>query len=211
VFADPRPRSRAVFRTARGASRSGGADGNERLTAAAAAVLLVLLAVEGATLLSLRSFLSVHILLGLALVPPVALKLGSTGWRFLRFYGGERAYVVKGPPVPLMRFLVAPVLVAATTALFGTGVALAALGPRYRFLVGLHKASFVIWFGAMVVHVLAYALRLPTLVGADVGRRRRLPGAGLRRSALAASLVAGAIVAWACVPLVAPWRAWMGF
>jgi hypothetical protein len=35
-------------------SRSGGAEGNERLTAASGAVLLILLAVEGLTILSLR-------------------------------------------------------------------------------------------------------------------------------------------------------------
>ena len=62
----------------------GGTDGNERLTANAAVVLIVLLAVEGATLLSLRSLLPVHVFVGMLLIPPVALKLASTGYRFLR-------------------------------------------------------------------------------------------------------------------------------
>jgi hypothetical protein len=41
--------------------------------------------VETLTTLSLRSYLPVHIFLGLLLLPPVALKLASTGWRFLRY------------------------------------------------------------------------------------------------------------------------------
>ena len=39
-------------------------------------------------------------------------------------------------------------------------------------MLGLHKASFVVWFGAMCVHVLAYVLRVPRLVGADLARAR---------------------------------------
>jgi hypothetical protein len=54
------------------------------LTAATAAVLLVLLATEGVTVLSIRKLLSVHVLVGMVLVPPVVLKLGSTGYRFVR-------------------------------------------------------------------------------------------------------------------------------
>ena len=64
--------------------RSGSAEGNERLTAATAAVLVVLLAVEGVTILFLRPLLSVHVFVGMLLVPPVALKLGSTAYRFGR-------------------------------------------------------------------------------------------------------------------------------
>ena len=67
----------------------GGSQGNEHLTAVVAAVLLLLLFVEGATLLNMRSLLTVHVLVGLLLIPIVALKLGSTGWRMLRYYLGS--------------------------------------------------------------------------------------------------------------------------
>src|SRR5579884_3865511 len=183
--------------------RGGGAGGNSRLTALTACVLLVLLAVEGLTLLSL------HVCVGMLLVPVVALKAASTGWRFLGYYTGRREYVQAGPPAPLMRFLVAPVLLAATAGLFGTGVALIVFGPRHPVFVGLHKASFVVWLGATTIHVLAYVLRLPRLVGTDLGRRDRLPGAGLRQLLLAASVIGGATLGVWALPYAHQWHAWM--
>jgi hypothetical protein len=186
-------------------------EGNERLTAATAVLLLVLLAVEGATLISLRQFLSVHVFVGVLLIPPVALKLASTGWRFLRYYTGDREYVVKGPPMPLMRFLVAPVLVFSTLMLFASGVGLVVFGPGHPLVVGLHKASFVVWFGATSIHVLAYALRVPQLVGADLARRTRTRGAALRGWALAGSVAAGAVLGVWSLQGVPAWQHWMWF
>jgi hypothetical protein len=131
------------------------------LTAATAVVLLVLLAIEGVTILFLHPLLSLHELVGLILIPPVTLKLGATGYRFLRYYQGDSAYLEKGPPYPLMRFLVAPVLVASTFGVLATGVAILALHQRHGMVVGLHKASFVFWIGAAGIHVLVYARRIP--------------------------------------------------
>ena len=34
---------------------------------------------------------------------PAGLKIGSTLWRFTRYYTGSAAYVRKGPPAPLQR------------------------------------------------------------------------------------------------------------
>src|ERR1700751_6316699 len=65
-------------------------DGNERLTSSTGLVLLVLLLVETLTTLALRTYLDVHLFLGLVLLPPVALKLASTGWRFARYYTRSR-------------------------------------------------------------------------------------------------------------------------
>jgi len=186
---------------------TGGADGNERLTAATAVVVLVLLAVEGATILFLRPLLSVHVFVGMLLIPPVALKLGAVGYRFARYYGGSRPYRLKGPPRLLMRVLVAPVLVAATVGLFASGVALLVVGPHRGIALGLHKASFVVWFGAMSVHVLAYVLRLPRLVGAD-GRR---PGGYLRTGLVAGSLVLGLTLAAFTLRYASPWLHWAQF
>ena len=75
----------------RAAARYWGPPGNERLTISTGLALLVLLAVETLTTLSLRSYLRVHMFLGLLLLPPVALKLASTGWRFLRYYTRNEA------------------------------------------------------------------------------------------------------------------------
>ena len=51
---------------------AGGVEGNRRLTTATAVLLLVLLAVEGVTILRLRLLLSVHMFVGMLLIPPVA-------------------------------------------------------------------------------------------------------------------------------------------
>jgi hypothetical protein len=212
VIAEPRTSSRGRVRDESpvAADRTGGPDGNARLTAASATLLLVLLALEGMTLLAMRSLLSVHVFVGVLLVPPAAVKLGSTGWRFLRYYTGHGSYVDKGPPAPLMRFLVAPVVVASTVGLFASVIALIAFGPRYPLVLGLHKASFAVWFVAMSVHVLAYVLRLPGLVAADFAREERLPGGAARRWLLAGSLVAGLTLALATLPLahVGAWHHW---
>ena len=106
---------------------AGGSAANEHFTAVVAAVLLPLLAVEGATLLRIRSLVTVHAFVGMLLVPVVAVKLASTGSRLLRYYQGDADYVLRGPPHAMLRFLVAPVVVAATLLLFGTGVALLAV------------------------------------------------------------------------------------
>ncbi len=101
---------------------AGGPDGNERMTSTVGLVLVVLLVVEAATTLSLSSLLPVHLFLGLLLLPPIVLKLATTGWRFVRYYTGRKPYRLKGPPELLLRLL-APALVASTVLLFSTGVA----------------------------------------------------------------------------------------
>src|SRR3978361_1126857 len=101
---------------------SGGSEGNERLTAATAAVLLVVLALEGLTLLGGRQYLRPHIFLGLLLIPLVLLKLASTGWRLTRYYRRSEEYVRRGPPAILIRMIVAPVLVVSTISMIWTGM-----------------------------------------------------------------------------------------
>jgi hypothetical protein len=172
----------------------GGTAGNEQLTAIVAAVLLVLLAVEGATLLNLRSLLTVHAFVGMLLLPVVVLKLASTGWRFLRYYLNAEDYVRRGPPHVILRALVAPVIVVSTIFVFGTGVLLLALDRTSGTIVGLHKASFLVWFAATGVHVLAHALRLRRLLAA------RLPGLRARLSLVLIAVVAGAAIATATLP-----------
>ena len=181
----------------------GGAAGNARLTSIAGVVLLVGLAVEGATIPALGQFLSVHIFVGMLLLGPVALKLASVGYRFVRYYTGAREYVRQGPPTPVMRVIVAPILVLSTLTLFGTGVGLLAF-PHHGALSGLHKASFIVWFGAMTIHVLAYGIRagrdgVAELAGRYLqGRALRLAGAGL-------ALAVGIAIALATYPLAGAW------
>jgi hypothetical protein len=184
------------------AGMRGGVDGNERLTAATAGVLVVLLAALGVTILSIGPLIWWHVLLGMLLIPPVLLKLGSTGWRFVRYYGGSAAYVRRGPPLLPLR-LMAPLVVTATLVVFGTGVALLVVGPAGGILVGLHKASFVVWFLVTAVHVLAHLRRL-------MPPPRPVPGGRARRLLLATSIVAGAALALATVRYAQPWVHWFG-
>ena len=177
--------------------------GNGRLTSLVGLVLLGLLAVEGATITSIQQLLSVHVFVGMLLLGPVALKLATTGYRFARYYTGGPEYVREGPPPPLMRVFVAPVLVLSTLTLFGSGVALLAV-PHRGAVLGLHKASFIVWFGAMTIHVLAYTLRALKRVRSDLSGRR-LPGRGLRVAASLLAVVAGAGLAVATYPLARPW------
>jgi len=193
--------------------RAGGVEGNERLTAATGVVLVVLLAALGVTILSIQPLIWWHVLLGMLLIPPVLLKLGSTGWRFLRYYGGAEEYVLRGPPLLGLRLL-APLVVAATLAVFATGVALLVVGPGGGIVVGLHKASFIVWIAATGVHVLAHVRRVPGLVLADWRRRPvapegTVPGTTWRGLLLAGTLVAGLVLALATVRYAQPWLHWL--
>ena len=76
----------------------GGSSGNEQLTLAVAALLLVLLAVEGATLLNLNRLLTVHAFVGMLLIPVVALKSRARAGGCSRYYRGGEEYVRRGPP-----------------------------------------------------------------------------------------------------------------
>jgi hypothetical protein len=111
-----------------------------------------------------------------------------------RYYLGGEEYVEDGPPQLALRVLVGPMLVLATVTLFTTGVALLALGQTGGTLVGLHKASFIVWIGAAGLHVLAHALKLPRSL------RLRVPGAALRVSLVVATVVAGMALATVTLP-----------
>ncbi len=173
-----------------------GVESNARLTGTTAAVLLVLLAAEGVTVLRVRALLTPHVFIGMLLIPPVLLKIGSTGWRFVRYYRGSPAYRRKGPPPALLRLL-GPVVVILTVVLLASGVALV-VGPHSlrHTLLFMHKASFVLWFGAMTIHVVGHLVETARLAPKDWVHRTRhdVAGAGARQWALAASLVAGVIL-----------------
>ncbi len=190
----------------------GGAEGNERLTAATGAVLLILLAAEGVTILRIHRLLTAHFFLGMLLLGPVALKAVSTCYRFARYYTGAPDYRKKGPPAPLLRLL-GPFVLATSLGVLGTGVVLALTGPEAGPWLFLHKATFVLWFGAMTIHVLAYAWRLPRIIGPDLGvvagfdrTQQVLAGRPARWLLLAASLVGGLVIAVLTVHLAAPWN-----
>jgi hypothetical protein len=175
-----------------------GVAANARLTGAAAAALLVLLAAEGATVPFIGPLLGPHIFIGMLLIPPVLLKIGSTGYRFARYYTHDGPYVAKGPPPIALRVL-APGVVLTTLALFGTGVALLIAGPPSNTMIFAHKLSFIAWVALMTLHVLGHLLEVPKLALADWRakgpREARLAGAGTRTLALAGAIGGGVVLA----------------
>src|SRR5437588_9890861 len=183
--------------------RFGGPEGNEILTSAAAVVLVGLLVAEGITIVQMRGLLSAHMFIGLVLIPPVALKLGSTGYRMLSYYVGSRAYRVKGPPLLPLR-LMAPLLVASTLAVLTSGVVLLAVGRKSNAVLTVHKLSFIVFGVLLAVHFLAYVPRVLHSVRADwgAGRRHAVPGTGTRAMLVAAALGGGAALALALLPTI---------
>lgn len=184
---------------ARSRDTTGGADGNERLTALAGSLLLALFAAEGVTILAVRQLLTLHFFLGTLLVGPVALKAGSTLYRFARYYSGDPEYRRKGPPAPLLRLL-GPFVLITSVSVIGTGIMLAIDGPGAGTWLFLHKATFVLWFGVMTIHVLAYVWRLPRHISGDLagGMSRAgevLAGRRARWLLLTASVLAGLLLA----------------
>jgi hypothetical protein len=197
----------ATRRGARLRDRFGGTEGNEILTSATAVVLTGLLVAEGITIVQMRGLLSAHMFIGLVLIPPVLLKLGSTGYRFVRYYAGSRAYRAKGPPLLPLRLL-APVLVAATLAVFASGVLLLVAGHKSDTVLLIHQASFIVWGVVFAVHFLAYLPRVVRSLRASWGpaRREGVPGAGLRGMLVAASVGGGGALALALLPAIGAWH-----
>src|SRR5436853_528022 len=95
--------------------------GNERLTALISLVLLVLISVELVTSAFLRLWLPTHTVVGVLFAGPLLVKMGATGWRFLRYYTGAPAYVRRGPPPVILRLL-GPVLLVTTLVMVGSGI-----------------------------------------------------------------------------------------
>jgi hypothetical protein len=168
----------------------------------------VLLAAEGATIPFIGQLLGPHIFIGMLLIPPVLLKLGSTGYRFVRYYSGNPPFVRKGPPHLFLRLL-APGVVLTTLALFGTGVALLVAGPPSDTLKFAHKLSFIAWVALMTLHVLGHLLEVPALALPDWRRggprEAQLAGARMRTMALGLSILSGVLLALLTYSAAHPW------
>lgn len=188
-----------------------GVVGNERLTALAGAVLLVLLLIEMISSVSLHAGMTIHIVVGVLLCGPLLVKLASTGYRFLRYYTRSHAYVRKGPPSLPMRVL-APLLVVTTLLLIGSGVGLVVTGPtKAGPLLPLHDLSVLLWLSLIAIHVGAYLWRTPQLVANEwrkLAGRSSLPGREIRLGVNLGALLAGTIAAIVLFPSAAPWATW---
>jgi hypothetical protein len=160
----------------------------------------------GTVLLGVHTFMSLHVFVGLALIPPVLLKLASTGWRFARYYTRKDAYVEHGAPQIAMRLL-APLFVAATVVLFSSGVAMGILhGHALVVARRLHGPTSVIWIVLFAIHALVYLKR--ALIGSRqeiIAAGRSVQGRGVRGYLIAATVVSGLIIGAATVPAQHRW------
>jgi hypothetical protein len=197
------------------AAGTAGAEGNALLTSTTGALLVGLLAVEGFTILGIEQMITLHVFLGIALIGPVLLKIVTTTYRFVRYYTGHPAYVRRGAPPALLR-LIGPLVVLSSVLVLGTGAALLAFRPGHAgLMLTAHKASFVIWFGLMAVHVLGHAREAARLSWRELraahGRAVLSAGAGrtgrsrLRLVALVLALAVGVGAAAVVLPTAAPW------
>lgn len=216
-------RKRQASMARRGGLLGGGPDGNEVLTTSTGVLLLVLLAALGVTIVFIGQLLSEHLFIGLLLLGPVVLKMGSTGYRFFRYYAGQQAYTEKGPPRLALR-LTAPIVVLSTLAVFITGLILLAVGPANRDpWVQLHKVTFFVWLAFTALHVIGHLPEVSRLLGTRA-EILQLPGvrtdlSGVERPAhpragtsgrailLAGSLLIGLIIAVVLIPDYHTWIA----
>lgn len=183
-------------------------EGNTRLTAATGTLLTLLLLVEGFTILDVRGYITLHAAVGLILIGPVALKIVTTTYRFVRYYTGRDAYVRKGPPNIVLR-VAGPLVVLSTVALLGTGVVLVTDHGSSGTWVTLHQASFFVWIAVTALHFLGH------LRDAAVGTARELrPASGdparrgraVRLLAVGGALAVGALLAAAFTPSASSWQ-----
>ena len=189
----------------------GGPDGNEQLTAATGVVLIILLAVLGITIIRIGQLIWLHLFLGLLLIGPVILKMGSTGYRFVLYYVKDASYRRKGPPETWLR-LIAPIVVLTTIGVFVTGVLLLIVGPANRQpLSEIHKVMFIVWGVFTALHVLGHLPAMPAALRISRETRDRLPGlqAGLagRTIVLVGAVVAGLVLAIVLIPDFSAWTA----
>jgi hypothetical protein len=179
---------------------------NEGITALAGAILYVLLAAVVGTVLDIAGLLSEHYLVGFLLIPPVMLKLASTGYRFIRYYTGSEPYRLAGAPPLLLRFVVGPVLAGSTIAVLLTGVELWLFGLRFGTdWMAAHTFSAVVMLVAVAPHVVAHFRRSADVVRADIVTRTDEALSG--RSLVLASLLLGAAVAAASLLYPSPFPA----
>ena len=159
-------------------------EANARLTGTTGLLLIVLLFLEGLTIPFIHRLVAWHILIGLVLVPPLAVKMASVSWRFAHYYLHDPRYRRAGPPHPLLRVL-GPLVLGSTLLLFASGIALWLTGPADQAMFRLHQVSFVLWFAVVAVHVVGHLLRATRLAAADARQASRGSGvpARLRRQA----------------------------
>ena len=191
---------------------AGGTTGNERLTAVTGAGPDRAAGGDRRDDHLAAQLLWVHLFVGMLLIGPVALKLASTGYRFVRYYTRRPALPARGAPTDALLRVIAPMVVLTTVVVFASGVALLFAGPQSRqTLLPIHKVSFFVWVAFTAIHVLGHLPGDPTSAARATtghphrGAQGRTPGGPGGPSALASALTAGVVLAVLVIPEFGPW------
>jgi uncharacterized membrane protein len=159
-------------------------------------VLIPLLSLEMLTGVQFGGLWWTHYFIGFLLIPPVLLKMGSTGYRAARYYLRTRVYRDAGPPDLLGRVL-GPLLVADVVVLFVSGVVMWAISSRDNAWSTLHTDGAVLFAGLIGVHLLLYLPAAAHQTGGEL-HAARAPAdrwRGMRNTLLIGSLAAGVVLA----------------
>ena len=172
----------------------GATEGNHRLIALSGAVLVPLLALVFLTGLFMETYWHLHYAVGFVLIPVVALKLASTGYRMLRYYAGTPIYRTAGPPHLVPRLL-APLLVLSVATTLVTGVALFIQHSRRGVLSTLHTDAAVATALLVGIHLLIYVPDALAAIGREARRAPLVRAASLRITIAMIMLGLGIILA----------------
>jgi len=108
--------------------------------------------------------------------------------------------------------VLAPLLIATTLVVIGSGIGLVVTGPAQAGpLLPMHNLSVLVWLSIIAIHVFAYIWRTPRLVADDWRKqsgRSLTPGRWLRLSVNIGALLLGAFAAILLFPGATPWLVW---
>lgn len=177
---------------------------------------MALFAAEGLTLIDVDALMTWHIAIGALTIPPVLLKVGSTGWRMVGYYLGNERYRSAGPP-PLVLRVAGPFVVLTTIVLLGSGVLQILIGQTNSRMavftvfgfhidwIDIHQASFWAWLVVTGIHVVGRLVPGFFIIRDAVAEPRRVPGLSMRITALTTATAIGVALAVLLVHLDTSW------
>ena len=180
---------------------------NARLTAVNGALLFVMLIAIAMSVLLIGQFLALHFVIGFMLIPPLALKLYTTGYRFTKYYTGDPVFRTAGPPPLFLRLVVAPALVASAVVVMATGLELWAFGDRFGVLwLSTHTASAVVFMAAVFLHLISHSRQSAISLVEDAAANPG-PGAITRRSLMLGCIISSCVLGAASLTYASPFAA----
>jgi hypothetical protein len=146
--------------------------------------------------LGVRSVITLHVAVGLALLGPVLLKLASVTYRMASYYRGASGYAQRGKPAVGLRLL-GGALALSFLSMLASGLALI-VGPSgaHSAARSIHAVSAYVVVLLLIGHLAVHMRPAARLASADIRPRTpKVQGARSRWLALLASLTLGGVLA----------------